>query len=326
MRADRLLTAVQLLRRHGRLSASDLARRLEVSRRTVLRDMEALSAAGVPVYAERGRDGGFALLPGYDPDMEELTAAETQAVFLAGGQHAADALGLGDSFAAALRKLATRLPDDAYRRVDHVRDRIVLDTGSWLRDPGEPDALASVQRAVLADERIRIRYQSRAAARPGTRTVDPWGLLQVGTTWYLIAAHRGRPRTYRVGRIHAVTLLGEPCHRPPGLDLRRVWEEMRAEFRSVPATEIVLRVHRPRLPIVLGQLRVTMLREAEHVDDDPELVRVPVRNLDGAAATLVGFADEVTVLDPPELRDLIVAVADRARAHHLTSAGGAAGS
>lgn len=316
MRADRLLVAVQLLRRHGRLSASDLARRLEVSRRTVLRDMEALSAAGVPVYAERGRDGGFALVPGFEPDVEPLSEAETQAVFLAGGQHAAEMLGLGDSFTAALRKLATRLPDDDHRRVEHVRERIVLDAGSWLRDRVEPDALVEVQRAVLADERIRIRYQSRAASRPGTRTVDPWGMLQVGTTWYLIAAHRGRPRTYRIARIHDVTRLGEPCRRPPDLDLRQLWEQLREDFRSVPATEVVLRVHRPRLPVVLGQLRVTMLGEPSYVDDDPELVRVPVRNLDGAAAALAGFGDEVTVLAPPALRELIVQRAERAVAHH----------
>ncbi|MEU4836982.1 helix-turn-helix transcriptional regulator [Nocardia testacea] len=321
MRADRLLQIVQLLRRHGRMSAAELARRLEVTKRTVLRDMESLSAAGIPVYAERGRGGGFALVPGFEPDAEQLTAEEARALFVASGRGTADALGLGNSFCSALHKLSTALPDEQHRLVTHVRDRIVLDTGGWHREPVVLDALAAVQAAVLDDERIRIRYQSRQAAAPGDRTVDPWGLLQVGTTWYLVAAHRGRPRSYRVSRISAVRRLGEPSRRPPDLDLHEVWRQMRDDFRGAPATEIVLRVHRSRLSLVLRSLAVTALGDPEPVPGEPDVYRLPVRSVEGAAAMLVGFGAEVDVLAPAELRDRIIAIAEAAGAHHRTAAG-----
>lgn len=298
------------------MSSAELARRLEVTKRTVLRDMDALSAAGIPVYAERGRGGGFALVPGFEPDAEQLTSEEARALFVAGGRGAAEALGLGSSFCSALHKLSTALPDEQHRVVTHVRDRIVLDSGGWHRDPAALHALADVQAAVLDDERIRIRYQSKTAAAPGERTLDPWGLLQVGTTWYLVAAHRGRPRSYRISRISAVRRLGEPSRRPPDLDLRQVWEGMRDDFRRAPGTEIVLRIHRPRLPMVVRSLSVTALGDPQPVADDPDVHSVRVRSLDAAAAMLVGFAAEVDVIAPPALRDRIVAIAAAARDHH----------
>ena len=316
MRADRLLRIVQLLRRHGRLSSADLARRLDVARRTVLRDMDALSAAGVPVYAEHGRDGGFALVPGYAPDVEQLTGEESMALFIAGGRGAADALGLGASYGRALQKLAAGLRDDEHRQVAHVQDRIVLSAGGWLRDPDEPQLLTQVQQAVLADDRIRMRYQSKSATAPGDRTVDPWGLLQVGTTWYLVAAHRGAPRSYRVSRISAVTRLGVPSRRPPDLDLLQVWREMRDGFRRTSATEIVLRIHPPRRVLVLQALAMTALSAPEPVDGDPAALSLRVNSLRGTAAALVGFAEEVEVVEPAALRERIVEIAERASAHH----------
>lgn len=306
---------MQLLRRHGRLSAAELARRLEVTKRTVLRDMEALSTAGIPVYAERGRAGGFALLDGFEPDVEQLTSDEARALFLAGGSGTADALGLGSSYGRALEKLAVGLPDDEHRRVAHLQDRIVLDGGSWLHDPRDHDSFDVVQSAVLHDERLRIRYQSMQADRPGERTVDPWGLLQVGGTWYLIAAHRGRPRSYRISRIVAAVALGEPSRRPADLDLRAVWHEMRERFRSTPATEIVIAIHRPRVPLVLRSLAVTMIGDPTKLDDEGTFA-VRVRDLDGAAAMLVGFGPDVTVISPDSLRTELVALAERSAAHH----------
>ncbi|MGW5387405.1 helix-turn-helix transcriptional regulator [Nocardia sp. NPDC003963] len=322
MRADRLLLIVQLLRRHRRMSAAELARRLEVTKRTVLRDMEALSAAGIPVYAERGRGGGFALVPGFEPDAEQLTAEEARALFVAGGRSTAEALGLGSSFCSALHKLSTGLPDDQHRLVTHVQDRIVLDAGGWHREPAALDALAEVQAAVLDDERIRIRYRSRQADAPGDRTVDPWGLLQVGPTWYLVAAHRGRPRSYRVSRISAMRRLGEPSRRPADLDLHQVWRQMRDDFRGGPATEIVLRVHRPRLPLVWRSLAVTALGDPEPVADEPDVYRLRVRSVEGAAAMLVGFGAEVDIVAPVELRDRIIEIAEAAAGHHRHRADG----
>ncbi|NUP26479.1 MAG: WYL domain-containing protein [Nocardia sp.] len=196
----------------------------------------------------------------------------------------------------------------------------MLDGGAWHREPAAPDALADVQAAVLDDERIRIRYQSKQAEKPGDRTVDPWGLLQVGTTWYLLAAHRGRPRSYRVSRIGAVHRLGRPSRRPPDLDLQQVWRRMRDDFRGVPATEIVLRVHRPRLPLVLRSLAVTALGDPEPVAGAPDVHRLRVRSVEAAAAMLVGFGADIDVLAPAELRAGIIAIAAAAAAHHRNAA------
>lgn len=213
-----------------------------------------------------------------------------------------------------MRKLTAALPDDEHRHVTHLQDRIVLDAGGWLRDLDELALLSRVQAAVMADERIRIRYQAKDAAEPGQRTVDPWGLLQVSGTWYLVAAHRGQPRSYRVSRISAVTGLGLPSRRPPDLDLRKVWQEMRAEFRSGPSIEIELRIHPPRVPMVLRSLAVTTVGDPR--TDEPGTIRLQVRHLRAAAAMLVGFGDEVEVIAPLALRHEIVAIAERARSHH----------
>lgn len=148
--------------------------------------------------------------------------------------------------------------------------------------------------------------------------MDPWGLLRVGGTWYLIATHRGQPRSYRISRISAVDGLGVASRRPPDLDLRAVWRQMRADFRSGPTTEIELRIHPHRIPMVLRSLSVTTAGEVESVGGAPGTVRLRVRHLRAAAAMLVGYGQEVDVIAPTELREEIVAIAERAREHHRT--------
>lgn len=315
MRADRLLSIVALLRRHQRLSAGELARRLEVDRRTVLRDIEALSTAGYGIYAERGRNGGFALLPEYRPDVGGLTAEQTRALFLAGGQPALERLGLAEPLAQAMTKISVGLPDDQQQQVERLEQRIVIDSGGWLAGPDPLPQLEIVERAVLTDRRLRFHYQPRPDRRPGTRTVDPYGLVQAAGTWYLIAAHRGRPRSYRLSRMSAVRALQQDSQRPGGLDLRTLWAQLQAEYASgVAGQTIRLRTSPAFVDFVCRALAVQLLEPPTiTAQEDEMIIEAQVSGLRGTIAVLAGFGSKITIDTPPELIDGVLEVADQLR-------------
>ncbi|GGS83106.1 helix-turn-helix transcriptional regulator [Nonomuraea spiralis] len=237
MRADRLVSLVLLLRQHGRLSAAALARELEVSTRTVLRDIEALSAAGVPVYAERGRHGGFALLPGFRTELTGLNHDEALALLVAGSRRGAQAFGLGSALASAMLKVVDALPDSYRNTAAGAAGRLLIDPETDLLsrrlvDEEVPDAVAAeVLRAVFAGHRLRIRYAALDQA-PQWRTVDPIGLVTVRDRGYLLATRSGEDRTYRLSRISAAEELPEPAQRPDRVDLDRAWQERGTRFRA----------------------------------------------------------------------------------------------
>ncbi|MEV7803152.1 WYL domain-containing protein [Microbispora sp. NPDC088329] len=237
MRADRLVSLVLLLRQHGRLSAAALARELEVSTRTVLRDIEALSAAGVPVYAERGRHGGFALLPGFRTELTGLNHDEALALLVAGSRRGAQAFGLGSALASAMLKVVDALPESYRDTAAGAAERLLIDPETDLlsrRLVAEevPDAVAAeVLRAVFAGHKLRIHYAAVDQA-PKWRTVDPIGLVTVRDRGYLLATRSGADRTYRLSRILAAEELAEPAQRPDRIDLDRTWQERSTRFRT----------------------------------------------------------------------------------------------
>lgn len=307
MRADRLLMLAALLRQRGRMSAPELARRLEVDQRTVLRDIEALSAAGVPVYAERGRHGGFSLLPGYAPDAAELTPAEANALFLTSGAQALDTLGLAAPLQSALRKLAASLPAALDTEVSRTSERVVVDAAGWSSASADLSELAVTQRAVFTDRRLRFRYTPRPPGAPGVRTVDPYGLLLAGQVWYLIAAHRGQPRSYRVSRMSSARLLDQPSARPDDLDLRQLWREMRQRYVTREQVSVRLRVRNPRVELVLALLGPQLAGSPVlHPDVETTVIEVQAQTTRGTAAVIAGFGNQVEVLDPPELRAVML--------------------
>lgn len=309
MRADRLLAMLLLLQTRGRLSAPELARELEISERTVLRDVEALSAAGVPVYTERGRHGGVALLPGYRTDVSGLTADEARALFAFGGRGGPD----DGMLQSALRKLLASMPEARRPEVQAAGRRVVVDPTGWRQEPDDPPALAAIREAVWADRRLRLRYRTSDAPVPRAFTVDPWGLLAKAGSWYLIAAHRSRPRLFRVSRVESAEQTGEPADRPADLDLEATWRRLRGDLESVAApvpvelrirrglTARVLRLAAPQLAGPPGARRVDPERPTW------ERVTLPFRAVGAARAVLLGFGADVEVLAPPEVRaDLVV--------------------
>lgn len=269
MRADRLVSLVLLLRQRGRLSAATLARELEVSTRTVLRDIEALSAAGVPVYAERGRHGGFALLPGFQTDLTGLTHDEALALLVAGSRRGAQAFGLGAALASAMRKVVDALPDSNRATAAGAVQRLLIDPETdllsrRLASEEVPDAtVAEVRRAVLAGHKLRIHY-APVGQTPRWRTVDPIGLVTVRGQGYLLATRSGADRTYRLSRILAAEELSEPAQRPDRVDLDRVWRERSTRFRTGgDQVTVLVRVNPTRREELVSTALAVLAEETE---------------------------------------------------------------
>ncbi|MEV8314723.1 WYL domain-containing protein [Streptomyces sp. NPDC059900] len=237
MRADRLVSLVLLLRQRGRLTADTLAGELGVSTRTVLRDIEALSASGVPVYAERGRHGGFALLPGFRTELTGLNHDEALALLTAGSGRGEQVFGLGSALAAAMRKVVDALPERHRAVTSDAARRFLVDPESDLlsrrlvTEDVPESAMVEVRRAVLAGHKLRIHYAATDQT-PQWRTVDPIGLVTVRDRGYLLATRSGEDRTYRLSRISAAEELPEAAERPSRVDLDRIWRDRSARFLS----------------------------------------------------------------------------------------------
>ncbi|GLY50519.1 WYL domain-containing protein [Lentzea sp. NBRC 102530] len=268
MRADRLVSLVLLLRRHGRLSATALARELEVSNRTVLRDVEALSAAGVPVYAERGRHGGFALLPGFRTELTGLNHDEALALLVAGSRRGAQVFGLGSALASAMLKVVDALPESYRQTAAGAAERLLIDPAIDLlarravEEELPDEVVAEVRRAVFAGRRLRIRYAAENT-EPRWRTVDPIGLVTVREQGYLLATRDGADRTYRLSRIVAAQELDEPAVRPDRVDLGQAWQERSTRFRAGEDQVVVrLRVAPERRDELLGTVVAVLAEES----------------------------------------------------------------
>ncbi|GAA3884524.1 YafY family protein [Saccharothrix violaceirubra] len=272
MRADRLVSLVLLLRQHGRLSATALARELEVSTRTVLRDIEALSAAGVPVFAERGRLGGFTLLPGFQTELTGLNHDEALALLVAGSRRGAQAFGLGPALASAMRKVVDALPETQRAAAAGAVRRLLVDpdTDLLLRrlttEEVPDDVVAEVRRAVVAGHRLRIHYRAAADRAPAWRTVDPIGLVTARGQAYLLATRSGQDRTYRLSRVLAAEELDEPATRPDRVDLGRAWQDRGTRFRSGGDQVTVLALVTPERRAGLADTAVAVLSERTEGD------------------------------------------------------------
>src|SRR5258706_15553338 len=231
MRASRLLNILLLLQTHGRLSAERLAEKTEASVRTVHRDIEELSAAGVPVRAARGAAGGFELLEGWRTRLTGLTPIEAQAMFMAGAPGAAAQLGLGTASASAQLKMLAALPPEWQADAQRVSARFHLDPVGWYRREQRLDHLPTVAEAVWKERRLRIRYESWKA--DVERRIEPLGLVMKAGDWYLVASAGGKePRTYRVSNIHGLKATHEPFTRPSSFDLARYWDQSIERFEA----------------------------------------------------------------------------------------------
>ncbi|MGC7099034.1 helix-turn-helix transcriptional regulator [Amycolatopsis lurida] len=319
MRASRLLSVLLLLQNRGRMTADELAAELEVSVRTVYRDIEALSSAGVPVYADRGRTGGYQLVDGYRTRLTGLTEEEARSLSLAGLPEAASELGLGTVLAAAQLKLYAALPADLRDRAATVSQRFYLDVPGWHRGIESLPQLAEVAEAVWQTRRLRIDYR-RWGNQQVTREVEPLGLILKGGNWYLAARCEGSDRTYRVSRIEALTTL-EPFTRPADFDLAAYWREWSEQFerRLYPRTAVVRLspLARTLVPFYTGAVGARALHTASEPDEDGWIrMELPVEQGRSAIGELLRFGPDLQVLEPASLRDELAEAIREMGAHY----------
>lgn len=318
MRASRLVNILLLLQTRGRLTAGEIASELEVSVRTVYRDIEALSEAGIPIYAERGPHGGVRLVDGYRTRLTGLTTEEAEALFLSGLPGPAAALGLGTVVVAARLKVLAALPPELRARAARISERFYLDAPAWFQAPEELPHLPALAEAVWESRRIEIRYRRPGAERPVTRELEPLGIVLKGGVWYLVARSGASDRTYRVSRVVEVSTRPDHFERPAGFDLATHWSASIAAYeRDQVPVDVVLRVAPDDAGTVVRLLDGEVLHDAgpaegsaaEHAAGGMITIRARFTWLDEAETAMFRLGPRVEILEPAELRQAVLETA-----------------
>ena len=315
MKSGRLLEMLLLLQARGAFTAAELAERLEVSTRTVYRDAEALSSAGVPIYTERGRAGGIRLLPGYRTDVTGLTQDEARALFVLTTGSAQEDLGLGTAARSAILKVMRAVPEPFRPAATATSQRILVDPAGWMRSPDPVGALGVLQAAVFTDRRLRLRYRSSGHREPeaersaSVRVVDPYGLVCKAGIWYLVADSGGEPRLFRVSRVVSAVADEEPVRRRDGVSLAGLWASLRREVEDRPAPlEVVVRVRREWLDMFGRICAANLTGPLPPATGEWIELRMRFAGVK-AARTLLSFGANVEVMSPVSVRADLAAVA-----------------
>ena len=324
MRASRLVQLLLLLQARGRITAAVLADELEVSERTIHRDVDALSAAGVPIYAERGPHGGIQLVDGYRTRLTGLTGDEAEALFLSGLPGPAAELGLGTVVAAARLKVLASLPTELRARASRLVERFHLDAAGWFQAGETVPHLATMAEAVWEARRLSIRYRRGDAVVE--RLIDPIGLVLKAGIWYVVAVTDGDVRTYRARRVVEATPTGEIFERPTAFDLATHWSESIAAYeRATPRVAVTLRVDPKALGLLGDLVGERALRRAERLEGrDPDgwhRLRIDVDWPDEVPGRLLAAGGAVEILEPIQIRDRALELARGAIERHAPASG-----
>ena len=307
MQAGRLLNILLLLQARGRLTAGALAQAMEVSQRTILRDIDQLSAAGIPLWSERGRQGGFQLREGWSTQLTGITEPESRALLLAGLPGPATELGLGAAAASARLKMVASLPAAWREQADRVGQRLHIDPVDWYRARDTPKFLQEVADAVWRGRRLTVDYDSwRGTAR---RVLEPLGLVLKAGAWYLVARVAGTPgeRTYRLASLLGVAPSASTFKRPRGFDLARSWQASSAKFESeLRQLQVRARVSPRGLKWMLNarmQATVAPATRSERLaQPDWHDVLLPIESIEEGARQLLAWGAEIEVVEPAALR------------------------
>lgn len=297
MRADRLVATLLLMQTRGRVTAAEIAAELEVSVATARRDLEALSAAGVPVYPQPGRGGGWSLVGGARTDLSGLTEPEARALFLLAGPSASAV----PELKSALRKLVRALPQTFRTDAEAAADAVVIDPARWgEHDQTRPELVELLQRAVVERRKVRMEYDK--AGERSERVVDPWGLVDKDAVWYLVAGTDRGPRTFRVDRIVDAVSTDEIAYRPADFDLSTAWEEVVGEVEQRRAATSATALIAPRLLPILRKQQGRHCEIDGPVADGRIQVRVTAPTPRMIAQQLAGWGAEIEVLTPQSVQ------------------------
>jgi predicted DNA-binding transcriptional regulator YafY len=315
MRASRLISVLLLLQTRGRLTARQLADELEVSVRTVYRDVEELSASGIPIFADRGVHGGFQLVEGYRTKLTGLTPEEAETLFLSGYPGPAAQLGLGTVLAAAQLKVLAALPAELRSRATRISQRFHLDAPGWFQEPESAGYLQSIAEAVWSDRRLHLHYRRGSDDELVERVVEPLGVVLKGGVWYMVARAETGNRTYRVSRIEGLEILADKFDRPADFDLAGYWDASVTAYQdSLPSFEAVVRVRDvdvDRLASVIGLPAARAVFEAASEPDEQgrRMLRIRLEDVSKAESAILTLGAAAEVLAPPELRERVAAAA-----------------
>jgi predicted DNA-binding transcriptional regulator YafY len=316
MRAARLVSIILLLQARGLMTAEQLATELEVSVRTIYRDIGSLHAAGIPLYGDAGPSGGYQLLKGYRTRLTGMTAAEAEALALAVVPGPAAQLGLGGVLAAAQLKLDAALPAEMRARAALVRERFLLDAPGWYQDGDTAPHVSTVADTVWRQRRIEIRYRRWRAPTDVTRRVDPHGIVLKAGKWYLVARVHGSMRTYRVSHILGLTVLAEHFERDEDFDLPAYWAAGIAGFRAgLHQGEAVIRLSRAGQEHIGDMYNADVVHAVEATAGEPDrtgwiTATVPIESLQNAQTEFLRLGADVEILAPDELRARMSAVSE----------------
>lgn len=307
MRADRLLMIMSLLQTHGQMSSRELAGQLEVSERTVHRDMEALSIAGIPVYAERGSKGGWMLSEGYRSRITGMTTTEIRSLLLLQSSSIVKDLGLNGDLSTAFLKLLSALPATVRTDAEYVRERIHVDGAGWhAAEPIRNSHLQDVQEAIWGQQRLRITYRGWDSDTDAERIVLPLGLVAKQSIWYMIAQTEEEIRTYRISRLKDVERLEATFVRPEAFDLAAYWERSVERFKiNLPRYPAQVRIASVRWSQFLRERYVKVISSAAVEDTDWTEATVEFQTLETACEILLGLGRYAQALSPEELRETV---------------------
>lgn len=315
MRADRLLSLLMLLQTRGQLSARALADELEVSERTIYRDITALSTSGVPIYASRGPGGGVRLIDEYRTTLTGLTPDETRALFMMSIPAPLMQLGLGEKFKGALLKLSASLPDTRRADESRTRQRIHLDSSWWFQSEQDVPCLQTIQQALFHDRCLHMTVRWEFFNTEFEQDAEPYGLVAKANVWYLVYGRGGTPHVTRVSQIVEAELMPDVFSRPPGFQLEAFWEEWCREYESQPLFCARVRVSSDALPMLADYVgdRARVQLTQSHLPDADGWVTLdlPFESFVSARTRLLGLGRAVEVLAPDSLRTSLVDFAEQ---------------
>ncbi|UUZ80996.1 YafY family transcriptional regulator [Paenibacillus sp. P26] len=307
MRADRLISILMYLQQEGRMTAAELARRLEVSERTIYRDMDALSASGVPVYSDAGVGGGFSLPSEYRTRIDGLTTPEIHALFLQIADRPLRRLGIGSSLRTALLKPLNGLPDQSRPAAGWIQNRVYLDTDTWHPQREKVEFIGKVQLAVWEEKQAAMSYIDRTGKELELE-IKPYGLVAKAGIWFLVAGTGEYTEAYRLSRIRSFEILEERFLRPEGFDLKAFWGDWLIRYEAKQMRySVILEVAEEGLPFLAQIMGESVRQKAEDDLARPGWTRLTLsfENEEIAHDRLLALGLQAKVIEPPELRESI---------------------